>query len=423
MFLAAIKNSWALLIGIALLMLGNGMQGTLISLRASLEGFSTNLIGLIMTAYFAGFLLGSVLVPKMVGTVGHIRVFAALASLASCAVLLHTVFLSPLTWGMFRFVTGFSYAGLYVVAESWLNHSATNETRGRLLSIYMIIVLGGSGGGQLLLNVADPTGSDLFILVSVLVSIAIIPISLSVARAPELEPPEPTSIAMLFKASPLGVVGAFAVGIAHSAMLAMGAIYAREIGLPVDKLSLFIAVWLFGGLLLQWPIGRLSDYFDRRQVILFVTMFAALFAVLGGLFGSDSYTSLIIFTTFLGGMSLPLYALFIAHTNDHLAHKQIVSASGTLVLVGGFGLTLGPTFTAQAMNVLGPNGLFWCIAGVHLGIGLYAIYRMFRRDPVPLAKQRSYQQVTMRTSPVAQEIAMKTVQDSRDRDLAKMSGK
>ncbi len=421
MFFVVIKSCWALLFGIALMMLGNGLQGTLLGLRANQEGFSISQIGLMMTTYFVGFLFGSIVVPKRVNKVGHVRVFAALASLASCAVLLHSVFLTPWSWILFRLFSGFSYAGLYVVAESWLNQAATNETRGRLLSIYMIIVLGCSGIGQFLLNLAPPSGVELFILVSVLVSAALIPITLSVSRAPELNSPDPASIKMLFQASPLGVIGAFAIGIAHSTMVGMGAIYGDEIGLSESQIALLMASWFLGGLLLQWPIGRLSDVLERRRVILFVTLAAGAAASAAVIFGELSYVALIVCSACLGGTSLPLYALCIAHTNDHLAPKQIIAASGTLVLVGGFGLSMGPLLASQVMGLFGPSSLFGVIASVHTGLGLYAIYRMARRDPVPLTQQRVYQQVVLRTSPVAQQVAMRNIRDTQDRDLAKMT--
>ena len=419
---AAIASAWALLLGIALIMLGNGLQNTLLGVRATLEGFGTGIIGLVMTGYFVGFLSGSVIVPRLLAGVGHIRVFAALASLASGAALLHTVFVTPLSWFMIRVVTGFCFAGLYVVAESWINDAATNKTRGQLLSVYMIMVMGGMGSGQLLMNLYDPRGFELFVLVSVLVSFALIPITLSVGRAPVFETPEPIGVRALFRASPLGVAGAFLIGIAHGALFAMGPVYGVETGLAVDRLSLFIAMVLFGGLVLQWPIGWLSDRFDRRKVIVALAWTATGAAFVAGAGGIDSYAVLIASTALIGGTSMPLYALSGAHTNDHLTPRQIVAASATLVLVGGIGLTMGPLLAASLMRLAGPPGLFWLLAIVHGCIGAYGLYRMVRRDPVPLDEQRSYQPVSLRTSPIVQALASREVRDSRDRDLARWSG-
>ncbi len=420
--LAAIASAWALLLGIALIMIGNGLQGTLLGVRATLEGFGTGVTGLVMTGYFAGFLAGSRIVPRLLAGVGHVRVFAALASLASGAVLVHAVFVSPVSWGLIRLVTGFSFAGLFVVAESWLNDAATNRTRGQLLSVYMIIMTGGMGAGQLLLNLADPREFELFLLVSVLISFALIPITLSAGRAPVFETPESMGVRALFRVSPLGVSGAFLVGIAHGALFSMGAVYATRIGLAVDHLSYFVAAALFGGLILQWPIGWLSDRFDRRKVIVAVAWVAAGAAAGAGVAGAGSYAALIGLTALLGGMTLPLYSLCGAHTNDHLTPRQMVAASATLVLVSGAGLTLGPSIAAGTMRLTGPSGMFWSLAVIHGCIGVYGLYRMVRRDPVPLEKQRSYRPVSFRSSQVVQALASREVRDSRDRDLARWSG-
>ena len=399
---AAISSAWALLLGIALIMLGNGLQSTLLGVRATLEGFGTAITGLVMTAYFVGFVSGSVIVPRLLANVGHVRVFAALASLASGAALVHTVFVTPLSWGLIRVATGFCFAGLYVVAESWINEAATNKTRGQLLSVYMIMVLGGTGSGQLLMNLSDPRSFELFVLVSVLISFALIPITLSVGRAPPFEAPEPIGIRALFRASPLGVAGAFLIGIAHSALFAMGPVFATEIGLDVERIALFIAVALFGGLLLQWPIGWLSDRFDRRRVIVAIAWVAATASIVAGVGGIDSYTVLIAATALLGGMSMPLYSLCGAHTNDHLTPRQIVAASATLVLIGGIGLTMGPLLAALLMQAAGPQGIFWLLTLMHACIGAYGLFRMMRREPVPLDEQRTYDPVSFRTSPIVQ---------------------
>ena len=417
--LAAISSAWALLLGIALIMLGNGLQNTLLGVRATLEGFGTGVTGLVMTAYFAGFVAGSVIVPRLLANVGHVRVFAALASLASGATLMHTVFVTALSWGLIRVATGFCFAGLYVVAESWINEAATNRTRGQLLSVYMIMVLGGTGSGQLLMNLWDPRGFELFVLVSVLISFALIPITLSVGRAPAFEAPESIGIRALFRASPLGVAGAFLIGIAHSALYAMGPVFATEIGLNVERVSLFIAVALFGGLVLQWPIGWLSDRFDRRRVIVAVAWIAATASLVAGVGGIDSYTVLIAATALLGGMSMPLYSLCGAHTNDHLTPRRIIAASATLVLVGGIGLTMGPLLAAVLMQVAGPQGIFWLLTLMHACIGAYGLYRMMRREPVPLDEQRSYDPVSLRTSPIVQAQAGGEADDPQDADGAR----
>ncbi len=403
---AVVAASWALFLGIALIMLGNGLQGSLLGLRATLEGFPTAITGLVMSAYFVGFLAGSTLVPRLVSRVGHIRVFAALASLASAAVLLHSVSVTPPSWGAIRLVTGFSYAGLYVVAESWLNDRATNETRGQLLSIYMVVMLGGMASGQLLLNVADPASFELFVLVSVLVSLAVIPILLTARPAPDFTAPSSVSLAELYRISPLGVFGALGTGMAHGALFGMGAVFAQSTGMSVAQISVFMAVAVLGGVVLQWPVGRLSDRFDRRQVLTTVTFVAAFSAfaatfVSGPLAGALPDWTLYVLVALFGGMTLPMYSLSIAHANDHLEPDQMVAASGGLVLAGGIGASFGPVTAASIMSVMGPAGFFWTLGAIHAIIGVFALYRMRRRLALPLEEQGTFVAVPPRASPIA----------------------
>jgi MFS family permease len=420
--LTAVRSAWALLLGLALLMLGNGLQGTLLGVRATLEEFSTQTTGLVMTGYFVGFLIGSIIGPKLVKNVGHIRVFAALASILSAAMLLHSLFVEPLTWFAIRLVNGFAVAGLYIVVESWLNDAATNRTRGQLLSVYMVIVLGGMAAGQFLLNLADPAGFELFILVSVLVSVSLVPIALSITRAPKFETPGHVSWRTMYENSPLGMVGCLIVGIAQGALMGMGAVYAREIGMGVADVSIFMATALAGGVVLQWPVGHVSDIFDRRVVITVVTMLAALAALTGALAGEHSTVILLVAVFLFGGLSFPVYSLCIAHSNDHLQPEQMVAASGTLILVAGIGASIGPSMAASLMSIMGPDGFFWCLFAVHLAIGLFALYRMTRRPALPAEEQTVYQAMPARSTPMAASITQADVRDHRDREMARLSG-
>ena len=415
---AAVASTWTLLLGIALIMMGNGLQGTLLGLRATLEGFPIATTGLVMTGYYVGFVAGSFVVPKLVKNVGHIRVFAALASIASGAVLLHALLVQPLAWTLFRVITGFCFAGLYVVTESWLNDAATNETRGQLLSVYMVLVFGGMAGGQFLLLLADPRSFELFIAVSLLVSVALVPIALTASRAPRFDLPSNLGWRELYQISPLGVVGALTVGMAHAAFFGMGAVYANQVGLSVEQLSTFMAAVLIGGMAFQWPIGRLSDRFDRRQVITAVTFVSAFAALAMVLLGESSLPVRLALIVVFGGSSLPLYALCLAHANDHLAPEQIVAASATMVLVSGVGLCIGPLLAGSFMTAAGPPGLFAFIALAHATVGGFALYRMTRRDSLPLDEQRHYGPMSPRPSPIGAAIAMRQVRDAQDRDLA-----
>ena len=391
--LRVISDSWALFLGLGLIMLGNGLQGSLLGLRASMEGFGVTTTGLVMSGYFIGMLVGATIVPKIVTRVGHVRSFGAMASLASTSILLHAVIIDPWVWWLMRCVTGIAYAGLYIVAESWLNDASENETRGQLLSFYMLISLGGMAGGQFMLNIAAPSSYELFVLISVLVSIAVIPILLSVSRAPEFNTSENVGIRQLFQVSPLGVSGMFMNGVMMGAVFGMGAVYAAEIGLSVGQISLFMGALVLGGVFLQYPLGRASDVIGRRWVIIATCAAGAAVAVIApnfaGGFGGDvasngigaSWSAYLVIAL-IGGLSTPLYALCTAHTNDYLNPSQMVAASGALVLVASVGSALGAPIAALAMDLAGPKGFFYTIAGAMALLCLFAIWRSLRREAV-----------------------------------------
>ncbi len=412
----AIRSCWALLLGLGFLMMGNGLQGTLLGLRASLEGFSNTATGLVMTSYFLGFVFGSMLVPRMLGNVGHVRVFAALASIASVAILLHPVFVQPAPWMALRLVTGFAYAGLYVVAESWLNDIATNQTRGQLLSIYMVVVMGGFALGQMLLNIADPKGFELFVLISVLVSLALVPILLTASGAPDFTAPEPIGLMKLYKASPLGVAGMFATGMAQGSVFGMGAVFAYKIGFSVSEVAFLLTSITLGGFIFQWPIGKLSDALDRRKVIVASSFLSLLLALLSARLSGGSLVPFLAVMFLYGGISLPLYSLCIAHTNDYLQPRQMVGASSSLVFMNGLGAALGPVSSAAVMEQLGPRGFLLFIALVHGAITVFALFRMTQRKPIPLAEQGLYGAIAPRSSPILMGIASRLRRRSGRRD-------
>ncbi len=417
--IAAVLSSWALFLGMALLMIANGLQGTLLGVRASMEAFPTTVTGILMSAFYLGFLAGSLLTPKMVVRVGHIRVFAALASLASTAILIHAVFIEPISWAMMRLVSGLCYAGLYVVAESWLNEKATNDNRGQMLSIYMVISMGGMAMGQGLLNVGDPGQADLFILVSILVSLALIPMLLSVNRGPVMDAPAPISVIEVYRASPTGVIAALMNGILQGGTFSMGAVYAGLLGLPISAISLFMITLLVGGVLFQWPIGRLSDRYDRRFVLAAITISAAGLAVLASM-SAASFKTLLGVSFLFGGMMVPMYSVAIAYANDHLAQEQMVAASGTLVLIGGIGAFIGPTYVAAAMDLFGPKGFFWALALVHASLGVFILYRMTQRPALPPEEQGSYGTLPARVTPVAGEMFGEFATEASEQDAEDM---
>jgi MFS family permease len=391
--------SWALFVGILVLMLGSGLQGTLLGVRAELERFPTSVTGIIMSSYYVGFLAGSTMAPKLLAAVGHIRVFAALASMASSTVLVHAVFLHPGSWILMRLLSGFCMAGLFVVAESWLNDRATNATRGRLLSIYVVLQMGGMGAGQFLLNVADPGSFELFVLTSVLVSLALVPILLTAKPGPRFHELAHIRLVEVFRAAPLGIVGSIGIGLSHGALFGMGAVYARQIGLSLPQVSVFMGLTILGGVLLQTPIGHLSDRHDRRRVIVAVAALATCFAAVGALL-VDPGPQLLVLMFGFGGMTIPLYSLCIAHANDYLAPEHTVAASGSLIFASGIGSALGPFTASILMTTVGPGGFFWTLAGVHLLVGAYALYRITRRAAVAPEDRAEWTSFGPRSSPV-----------------------
>ena len=380
-FRSALVSSWALLFGFGILMIGDGLQGTLLAVRADLEGFSTTTTGIIMSSFYLGFLIGSILTPKIVVSVGHIRVFAALAALASAAILVHALFISTTIWIGLRLISGFCLAGLYVVAESWLNDKATNETRGQILSLYMIVTFIGVAIGQLLLNYADPSGFPLFILISILISVAVIPLLLSAAATLDVEESSNLSLLELIKISPVGSIGMFVIGFVSAAFFSVGPVYAKRIGLDLELISYFMAISVVGTILLQWPIGYLSDHFNRRRIIVIITFLAACSAVICSQIPTTSVPLLLASVALFGGLSLPLYSLCVAYTNDRLDPSQMVAASGSLVLISGIGSVLGPISVSAIMALLGTHYFFLTLAFALLIMTVLALIRKKAQKP------------------------------------------
>ena len=399
-------RAWPFFAGAALIMVAHGLQGTLIPLRAALEGFPTAATGAVMSGYFVGMLAGSVLSPALVRQVGQVRVFAALASLASVSVLMHALFVEVVFWTSMRVVTGFCYSGMYVVVESWLNQQATNRNRGRLLSLYMVTMFAGAAAGQLLLNAADPGEFDLFLVVSILVSLALVPLLLAARPGPRPRRSQRLTVAELYRASPLGVVAAVLTGVIHGALFGLGAIYAREIGLEVAEVAWFMALAMIGALCSQWPLGWLSDRFDRRRAMLGAALVGGAAPALVAAGPAEPAGTVAFAMMFvLGAAALPLYSLCISQVNDYLSPWQMVGASGTLVFVTGCGLIAGPLIAALALETLGPPGFLFCLAVVHVVLAGFIVFRMGRRAAKPVEEQAGYVPAGTRSSPVLIELA------------------
>jgi len=400
-----LSRSWALLLGMMLLMIGNGIQGTLLGIRGDIEGFNTFEMSLVMSAYFAGFLGGSRYAPDLIRRVGHVRVFAALGSLISAILILFPSVTEPWAWIALRVLMGFCFSGVYVTAESWLNNSATNETRGQSLSLYLVVQMVGVIAAQGLLTLGDPSGFILFVVPSVLVSVAFAPILLSISPTPVFETAKPMGLVTLFRLAPLSCVGTFLLGGIFSALFGMASVYGGAAGLSVAQISTFVAAIYVGGLICQFPIGYLSDKMDRRRLILIVVAIGLGAASVGLV--ADGFGALLAAAFVIGGTANPLYGLVIAYANDYLDYDDMAAASGRLIFLNGMGAVGGPLLTGWLIARLGPPGFFVFLCGLLALFLVYGIYRSFRRAAPSQDETGAYAPVT----PAATMVAVGAAQD------------
>ena len=379
-----LKNSWALFLGMGALMLAYGFQGSLLGVRAVKEEFSLTATGFMMSGYFVGYFIGAKTIPQIISRVGHIRVFAAFASIASLVVLIHAVYVSPFIWFLLRVLTGISMVSIYTVAESWLNDRASNKNRGSVLSIYMVILYGAMGLGMFLLNFSDPGNFEPFILISIITSAALIPILLTKRKPPTFKKISSMSIQEVFISSPFGMVSSFFYGTIQSALFTLLAVYAATMNFSIFQISLVTFLLAVSGAISQWPIGKLSDMFDRRKVIIIVTFAAAFFAFCAILSSRQMYlpgdlaTSKFWFYVFLilfSFCSLPMFSLILAHTNDFIPKEKFVAAGASLQFIFGIGAMAGPFLCSIFMGMVGPNGFFIFLLFFHSVIGFYGVYR------------------------------------------------
>jgi MFS family permease len=375
-----------LLVSASLLVLGNGLQGTLLLVRAGNEGFRGEVIGIMMSAYFAGYALGAILLPPVVASAGHIRAFAGFASIASAVTIAHVLLLEPWVWVVLRAVTGLVYAGMVLVTESWLNAHAVSSSRGRLLSLYGIVTMGAWALGQGLLNLSSPDDVVLFLVASILISLALVPITLLPSQPPMVPRQAPLALRQLFQLSPLGMLGALLSGLALSAFWAMGPGFAQGVGLGTAGVSAFMAAALLGALLLQWPLGWLADRRARRTIIA-VAAFAAALAGSGLALAKDAELPVLLLLSFLfGGFGIPLYTLCLAHANDRLSTEEMLAAARSLLLLNGVGAALGAFAAGVAMSWFGPEGPFAQAAALLVLLALIAVLRQFEgpaEAPIP----------------------------------------
>ena len=390
--MTAIAATWQLLLGMGILMLGAGLQGTEISLRATLEGFPAPLTGAVMSCYYIGYLLGTALAPRLVRRVGHIRVFAAMAALASASILAQGLFIAALPWALLRGLSGLAFAGIYVVAESWLNESSSRATRGSLLAVYMVVLYIGLGSSQFLLIPTDPRTSAPFMLVAILISLAIVPIVIAAQHAPEIALPQKVRYRDLYRDSPLGVVAVTVAGMVTSNVYSMGPVYARLSGLDTSGVATFMGVSVLAAVVLQYPVGRLSDRIDRRTVIAGICILATLAAAVPAAFRALPHGLVLVVAAVFSGLAFTLYSLGVSHVNDHLQPAQMVAASGALLRLNGIGAALSPVLVGSLMARFGPPAYFGSLAGLTALLSIYDLWRKMRRRPPPPERKQPFGQ-------------------------------
>jgi len=385
--------TWGLFVGLAFLMLAGGLFGTLLGVRSEKIGLPTAVSSIIAACYYVGFLAGSRLTLRALGKVGHIRVYAALASMLAAAMVAVGITENAGAWAVLRLITGVCTAGLYVVAESWLNDLATNENRGRLLAVYGVVTIAFFGAGQMLLFNFNPRLVTGFAVAAIVTSLAVAPVALSEeAVAPNLDEAEHISLRQLAKIVPTGVVSCLLVGVAHGAISGMAAIYATRVGLSPGHVGLFVALPSVGSVVLQWPISAASDDIDRRAVGFVAALGAAGVAALLELDSPHKPMAFVLFAL-LGGLSYPLYSIAGAYTNDWVEPEHLNAAASQLVTLYGLGAVAGPFVAAGSMIAFGPRGFFWALVGLHVAVALFFFYRMLAWRS-PLAK-RPWDQVSL----------------------------
>jgi MFS family permease len=380
---SALRTIWPLMVAILLMSIGNGLQGSLIGVQAAVANFSSTTTGIIASGFSLGLFLSAVFTPNIVRSVGHIRVFAAYASVLSTAVLLIPVYVDPVWWFVMRTLIGFCAAGLAIVVETWLNEGSTNETRGTVLSVYMIIFYTGAGLGSFALLIDDPSGFVRFIVVSAVMSLSLVPIALTRVKAPVLANPMRISIGEIFAASPLAVVAAIANGLGQSAFFNLGAVFGVSHGLSLPYVSTMMAIAPMAVLVSQMPIGWLSDRYDRRVMIVGLSIVSAALAGVAMMMPATTELWLIAVVAVFGGISMPLYSLAIAHANDQLSVDQMLAAGSKLVLLYSMGAIAGPSIAGGFMQQLGSEGFMIYMVIIYGGLALYAVYRMTQSTALP----------------------------------------
>jgi MFS family permease len=401
-----IVSSWALFTGFGLIMLAHALQGTLLNVNAVFFNFSDFEIGYVFSGYFIGYLFSSIQCPKLIKNVGHIRVFAAFASLGSIAILLHWIVINPIAWLIFRMITGFSFAAIYIVCESWLNDRADNKSRGQLIGFYMIVLYFSTSAGGMLVNLRATTDAHLFILTSLLISLALVPILLTKKPAPDFSTPKFLSLKELYTKSPMAFVGSFSIGMVYSALFGLMGVFGAKIGLSIFQISILVFVNMFVGAIFQYPVGKISDKYDRRTILLSLNLIAIASLIFIYLLGSLSFNFLLVFIGIHSAVSLPYYAVVISHMNDFLEKDEIVSGSSTLTLVNALGMVMGPMLASGFMAYFGAYGYFLYMIVIYCLVAPYNFFRIRVGRTSNIYEENTPSMIVPRTaSPVGMQLA------------------
>jgi len=399
-----LRSITAILSSTLIFLVGNGLLGTLIPVRAHLEGFSTLAIGVIGSAYFAGFVLGCFTGPRWLARVGHIRTFAVCAGIAAAATLVQSMLIGIPAWIAMRALFGFAGANMYMVLESWLNDRAGNETRGRIFAAYLSVNFGGLLIGQLLFATARPQSFVLFSLTTVFYALCLIPVGLTQIKQPAPAPVPVLRPMRLFRISPVGVAGCIAVGLANNAVWTLAPVYAQSRGLSSGWIALFMCAFTIGGTLVQIPVGRLSDHMDRRYVIAATCILAAAAGIAIALFVGNGRGVMLLSIAVFGVLMLPLYGLSVAHANDRIPREAFVESSATLLLINSLASVLGPTIAAGVMDVYGARSLFFFTAAIHTAMAAFTLVRLRLKQAAGAEHRDRFEPMPQQASPSSLEL-------------------
>lgn len=388
--LSKINSIFSLLLAIGILLLGNGLLGTALSMHAGIASFSDLVTGIIMSAFFIGYVIGSYLCPRLISEVGHIRAFAVLAAFGSVSVIMHGLIVDPVVWWFLRIISGIAMVGLYLVVESWLNTLIPSQYRGKVFSVYVAITLLSMGIGQYLILFYGAGTLATYALCAIFFILALVPISITRLTQPAQVAVPELILRRLIKISPLGVAGVLVTGVGNGAFWGLGALYAYNMGYSEIGVAIFMSSVIFGGAFLQVPIGHLSDRYDRRKILMFVSLTSMLLALSIVMLSGHSQTLLMISTVLYGGFSFSVYSLSVAHTNDHIEPHEVMNATRGLLLVNGIGAAIGPILAGIFMQLIGPQGLMIYLAVVFGVLLLFALHRMYISEPVPASEQSDF---------------------------------